>query len=136
MAREHLSHDEFFTGLASLLESHQKSGHGSVFLTQKRLSYDRFPPPSPTKIADDPLWDTRPPEPLPIVVRATDGKSRTKDLKKNAAKVKLSTIVEPNQMDDFFARYAETCKGGIQSLKKRDRSKRKKTKKGKAEKKA
>ncbi|GAM86581.1 hypothetical protein ANO11243_045950 [Dothideomycetidae sp. 11243] len=135
-AREHLSHDEFFSGLVSLLESHHKSGHGSVFMTQKRLSFERFPPPSPTKVADDPLWDTQPPQPLPILVRATDGKSRTKDLKKNANKVKLSTVVEPEQMEEFFARYAETCKAGMQSLKKRDRSKRRKGKKGKAEKKA
>lgn len=69
-------------------------------------------------------------------MRATDGKTQSVDRKKNADKVKLSTVVEPGQMDEFFARYAETCKAGMQGLRKRDRSKRKKAKKGKGEKKA
>ena len=47
---------------------------------------------------------------------------------KNKDKVKLSTIVRPEGIDAFFARYAEVCKAGMQSLKKRDRSKRKKDK--------
>jgi signal recognition particle subunit SRP14 len=80
------------------------------------------------KVANDPLWDTHPPNPLPIIVRATDGKSQTKDRKKNKDKVKLSTIVQPDDIEAFFARYAEVCKTGMQSLKKRDRSKRKKDK--------
>lgn len=80
------------------------------------------------KVADDPLWDLHPPNPLPIIVRATDGKTQTKDRKKNKNKVKLSTIVQPDDIDAFFARYADICKAGMQSLKKRDRSKRKKDK--------
>ena len=42
--------------------------------------------------------------------------------------MKLSTIVQPDDIEGFFARYAEVCKAGMQSLKKRDRSKRKKDK--------
>ena len=80
------------------------------------------------KVADDPLWDLHPENPLPLIVRATDGKSQSKDRKKNKEKVKISTIVQPNNIDAFFARYAEVCKTGMQSLKKRDRSKRKKEK--------
>jgi signal recognition particle subunit SRP14 len=88
-------------------------------------------PASPTakKVPDDPLWDLHPPEPLPILVRATDGKSTKDDRKtKNPNKVKLSTIVQPADIEGFFAKYAEVCKAGMQSLKKRDRSKRKKDK--------
>lgn len=85
---------------------------------------------TPMKVADDPLWDLNPPNPLPIVVRATDGNSQTKDRKKSN-KVKLSTIVQPDDLDAFYTRYADMCKAGMQSLKKRDRSKRKKAKKGK-----
>lgn len=85
---------------------------------------------TPMKVADDPLWDLNPPSPLPIVVRATDGNSQSKDRKKSN-KVKLSTIVQPDDLDAFYTRYADMCKAGMQSLKKRDRSKRKKAKKGK-----
>lgn len=34
-------------------------------------------------------------------------------------------------MDAFYTRYADVCKAGMQALKKRDRSKRKKAKAGK-----
>jgi signal recognition particle subunit SRP14 len=68
-----------------------------------------------------------------VLVRATDGKSQGKDRTKNRQKVKLSTVVQPDDIEAFFARYAEVCKAGMQSLKKRDRSKRKKTKKKGAE---
>ena len=87
-------------------------------------------PPTPSKVADDPLWDLHPDNPLPLIVRATDGKSTKKHDKKtkNKDKVKLSTIVQPDDIETFFARYAEVCKAGMQSLRKRDRSKRKKDK--------
>ena len=86
-------------------------------------------PKPPTKVADDPLWDLNPPNPLPLLVRATDGKSTLDDKEtKNPDKAKLSTIVQPDDIDAFFARYAEICKSGMQSLRKRDRSKRRKDK--------
>lgn len=66
-----------------------------------------------------------------ILIRATDGKSQTADRKKTT-KQKFTTQVRPDDLSDFYGRYAETCKAGMQSLKKRDRSKRKKTKKAKA----
>lgn len=62
-------------------------------------------------------------------MRATNGRSTESDKKtKNKDKPKLSTIVQPDDIEAFFARYAEVCKPGMQSLKKRDRSKRKKDK--------
>lgn len=82
---------------------------------------------TPTKVADDPLWDTHPPNPLPIIVRATNGKSKDK----RDRKVKLSTIVPPDRLEAFYARYADVCKGGMSALKPRDRSKRKKDKRNK-----
>ena len=84
------------------------------------------------KVADDPLWDLHPSNPLPLIVRATDGKSQSKDRTKNNDKIKLSTVVQPDDIEGFFTRYADVCKAGMQSLKKRDRSKRKKDKKKKA----
>ncbi|KAI7325241.1 hypothetical protein KC315_g8022 [Hortaea werneckii] len=131
-----LSADDFFTQLASLIEKTQQKGHGSVYLTQKRLTFNTSNPSDANapaqKVADDPLWDLHPANPLPLIVRATDGKSQSQDRKKNKDKVKLSTIVQPDDVEAFFGRYAEVCKQGMQSLKKRDRSKRKKDKKKKA----
>lgn len=69
----------------------------------------------------DPLWDTHPPSPLPVIVRATDGKSKPR----RGDKVKLSTLVQPDALDAFYARYADVCKAGMTALKPRDRSKRK-----------
>ena len=83
-----------------------------------------FSPDTPTKVADDPLWDLHPENPLPIIVRATNGKSK----EKRADKVKLSTVVQPDALEAFYTRYVEVCKAGMQALKKRDRSKRKKDK--------
>jgi signal recognition particle subunit SRP14 len=39
--------------------------------------------------------------------------------------VKLSTVVQPAELDAFYARYAEACKAGMSALKPRDRTKRK-----------
>jgi len=66
-----------------------------------------------------------------LIIRATDGESQDKDRKKNKNKVKLSTVVKPDELEGFYTRYADICKAGMQALKKRDRSKRKKAKKGK-----
>ncbi|WPH00176.1 Hypothetical protein R9X50_00299900 [Acrodontium crateriforme] len=129
MANPHKSNDEFFTQLASLIEHTQKKGHGAIHLSQKRLTYKTDAAPTPEKIANNPEWDLNIADPLPLLVRATDGKSQSQDRKKNPNKNKLSTIVQPDDIEAFYARYAEVCKAGMQSLKKRDRSKRNKKKK-------
>ncbi|KAL0939435.1 signal recognition particle 14kDa protein [Colletotrichum truncatum] len=114
----HLSHDEFFGELAKLFEQRRGKGKGSVFLVQKRLSYNQDVT-SPT--ATDPFPDLHPAKPLPILVRATNGKSK----KNRASKTKLSTVVEVDVLDGFFTRYADICKAGMSALKPRDRSKKK-----------
>jgi signal recognition particle subunit SRP14 len=73
---------------------------------------------------------------LPIVVRATNGNPKTKKgerwvVSKQSKRVKISTIVKPEDMDAFFSKYSDVCKAGMGSLKKRDRSKRKKKEKKK-----
>nr|POF14953.1 hypothetical protein CFP56_71900 [Quercus suber] len=125
------------------LTADEQKGHGSVYLIQKRRwSFPATPPPclsniisvpqvchdpSSTSTPTAPLSDLEPqPTPLPILIRATDGKSQSKQRKKNSQKVKLSTVVAPEELEAFFTRYADVCKTGMQSLKKRDRSKRKK----------
>ncbi|KAI0098819.1 signal recognition particle 14kD protein [Nemania sp. FL0031] len=123
----HLSNDEFFAKLVQLFDSRKGKDHGSIVLTQKRLSYDQ-----PTSESSDEtaLPDLHPPHPIPILIRATNAKG--KEDRKAKEKVKLSTVVDPDALPAFFERYAEVCKLGMVSLKPRDRSKRK----GKAKKKS
>lgn len=65
----------------------------------------------------------------PLIIRASNGKS--KKLRKE--KIRLSTIVDPDALEAFYGRYAETCKAGMTLLKPRDKSKKKaKAKKKKA----
>lgn len=71
--------------------------------------------------ADDPFPDLNPSEPLPIVVRASNGKSK----RERSKKVKISTIVKPGDLEAFYERYAEVCKAGMTALKPRDRKKKK-----------
>lgn len=80
--------------------------------------------PQVTKNLPDRFDDLRPASPLPVLIRATNGKSKEK---KNE-KIKLSTIVQPDALEAFYLRYADICKSGMQGLKKRDRSGRKKAK--------
>jgi signal recognition particle subunit SRP14 len=73
-----------------------------------------------------------------ILIRATDGNTNAPNpksagkggkssrvTKNKSTKVKMSTIVNPSDLESFYARYAEVCKTGMAGLKKRDRSKRK-----------
>ena len=75
-----------------------------------------------------PFADLHPPHPLPVIIRATNGKSKEK--KKD--KIRISTVVQATELEGFFVKYAEVWKAGMSGLKKRDRSGRKK---GKAKKK-
>ncbi|KAI1478592.1 hypothetical protein K445DRAFT_14735 [Daldinia sp. EC12] len=120
----HLSNDEFFVKLTELFDQKKGKDHGSIVLVQKRLSHDQ-PVPEPT--SDAVLPDLHPPQPMPVLIRATNAKGK----KRREDKVKLSTVVEPDALPAFFDRYAEVCKAGMATLKPRDRSKRK----GKAKKK-
>lgn len=77
-----------------------------------------------------------------ILIRATDGntdapnpKSASKDgkiTKNKSTKIKFSTVVHPDDLESFYARYAEVCKAGMTGLKKRDRRGRKAKTKGAA----
>ncbi|KAE8152223.1 signal recognition particle, SRP14 subunit [Aspergillus avenaceus] len=121
-----LSHEEFFTSLTDLLSKTSQKSRGSVYLTQKPLAgTDSSARPS-------------------ILIRATDGntnapnpkKNKVEKQKKSDSKVKLSTVVAPEDLEGFYTRYAEVCKGGMTGLKKRDRKKGKAKAKGGAKTKA
>ncbi|KAJ6440876.1 signal recognition particle protein domain-containing protein [Purpureocillium lavendulum] len=118
MASQHLSQDEFFGGLEKLFNHRKGSDHGAVYLIQKRLTHDQEGP-APTP--DSPFPDLSPSQPMPIIFRASNGKSG----KSKGDKVKLSTVVKPHELDAFYSRYAEVCKAGMTALKPRDRSKKK-----------
>jgi signal recognition particle subunit SRP14 len=92
------------------------------------VAYDQEPLPEAT--SENPFPDLNPAKPLPILIRATNGKSK----EKRSEKIKLSTVVEADAMDAFFVRYAEVCKAGMSGLKKRDRSKAKEKLKAKKKK--
>lgn len=74
--------------------------------------------------------DLNPSKSIPILIRATDGKSK----KLRDEKIKLSTVVQPDALEGFFIRYAEVCKLGMSGLKKRNRSKAKEKQKAKKKK--
>ncbi|EKJ69478.1 hypothetical protein NXS19_013293 [Fusarium pseudograminearum] len=124
MADSHMSHDEFFAKLGELFDHRKGSDHGSIYLSQKRLIYGQdIAQPS----EEEP--DINPSKPLPLIIKATNGKGK----RDRSKKVKLSTVVNPEDLEAFYVRYADVCKSGMTALKPRDRSKKKaKAKKKKA----
>ncbi|TVY42348.1 Signal recognition particle subunit [Lachnellula subtilissima] len=125
MSKGHLSNDDFFQKLTQLFGS---STHGSIYLSQKRMVYgENVNTGTPESTPSQPFPDLSPSQPLPLIIRASNGKSKEKRDKK----VKLSTIVESDALEGFFARYADVCKTSMSGLKKRDRSKQKEKMKAK-----
>ncbi|KAL4920986.1 signal recognition particle, SRP9/SRP14 subunit [Aspergillus aurantiobrunneus] len=123
-----LGHEEFFTSLTTLLSTASQKSRGSVYLTQTPLLNS----PSSELAAADKSQPS-------ILIRASDGNTNApnpkshpeiKDNKKKETKVKLSTIVQPQELEAFYARYAEVCKAGMTGLKKRDRKSKKAKAKG------
>ncbi|KAE8144009.1 signal recognition particle, SRP14 subunit [Aspergillus pseudotamarii] len=121
----HLGHEEFFSSLSDLLSKTSQKARGSVFLTQKPLI-------DSTASSENASSSSRP----SVLIRATDGNTNApnpknnKVEKKTVSKVKLSTIVAPEDLEAFYTRYAEVCKAGMTGLKKRDRKKGKAKAKG------
>ncbi|KAL5003751.1 signal recognition particle, SRP9/SRP14 subunit [Aspergillus recurvatus] len=123
-----LGHEEFFTSLTTLLTATSQKARGSVYLTQTPLLNTQSPGSADKK--------TQP----PILIRASDGNTNAanpkthpdiKDKKtKKETKVKISTVVQPGELEAFYARYAEICKAGMMGLKKRDRKLKKAKAKG------
>ncbi|EGX96567.1 Signal recognition particle, SRP9/SRP14 subunit [Cordyceps militaris CM01] len=138
MDEQHLSHDQFFEKLNELFGARKGSDHGAIYLTQKRrelshtaiVLYKRqlvntftvtYNSGSMSVAADGDFEDRHPSKPMPVIVRATNGKSK----RAKSSKIKLSTVVQPHDLESFYLRYAEVCKAGMAALKPRDRSKNK-----------
>lgn len=107
--------------MTDLLSKTSQKARGSVYLSQKPMLHGA----TDTETSSQPA----------ILIRASDGNTNAPNPKNNkvqkskSTKVKLSTVVAPEDLEAFYARYAEVCKGGMTGLKKRDR-KQKKAKKG------
>ncbi|BCR87911.1 signal recognition particle 14 kDa protein [Aspergillus chevalieri] len=127
----HLSNEEFFASLTTLLSTTSQKTRGSVYLTQKPLLNT-----TTSTNGDDPSPVSRP----SILIRATDGntnapnpknpKNKIEKSKAKSSKVKISTVVAPEELEGFYGRYAEICKAGMTGLKKRDRKRGKAKGKG------
>ncbi|KAL4872348.1 signal recognition particle, SRP14 subunit [Aspergillus spectabilis] len=126
-----LGHEEFFISLTTLLTTTSQKSRGSVYLTQTPLLH-----PSPESLDSS----NQQQQPL-ILIRASDGNTnapnpkthpeiKDKKTQKKETKVKLSTVVQPAELETFYARYAEVCKAGMTGLKKRDRKLKKAKAKG------
>lgn len=121
-----LDNGEFIKQFESVLS--KNNGKSSVYLTQKRLT---------------PALDIEPTEPLgdlptnvveidsvpantqsyPVLVRISlNGKEKSD--KKD--KIKLSTVVEPAHLEEFWTDYAQAVKNGFIGLKKKEKKKAKK----------
>ncbi|KIN00947.1 hypothetical protein OIDMADRAFT_19029, partial [Oidiodendron maius Zn] len=111
MPKEHLSNDEFLQRLSELFEQRRTKDHGSVFLTQKRMIHGDGTAVAALESTNS-QSDQTPSKPIPILIRATDGKSK----KERQEKIKLSTVVQPEALEVFFVRYAEVCKLGMSGL--------------------
>ncbi|KAK9448158.1 signal recognition particle, SRP14 subunit [Limtongia smithiae] len=124
-AKGRLSNDEFLVQLTALFK--KKAESGTVFLEQKRLTpYDAVEnkhKPSPTDLSE--LQPSATATKHQLLFRATDGATdKTK-------KTKISTVVEADALDGFWTKYANTIRGEVTGLKKKDKKKTKgKKKKG------
>ncbi|KAJ5115795.1 hypothetical protein N7456_000143 [Penicillium angulare] len=119
----HLSHEDFFSALTTLLEKTTGKAQGTVLLTQKPL------PASEANASPS------------VLIRATDANSNApnpksadkgKITKDKSTKVKIGTVVKSEELEEFYTRYAEICKTRMTGLKKRDRKRKAKAKGGAA----
>lgn len=117
---------QFFKQVTSLLT--KNNGKSSIYLTQKRLSYNLDDEINGTEEFSDLSNNVKPilhetklnnSKKYSILIRITDG-NKDKNLK-----IKLSTIVEPEKLDSFWNEYTNILKTGFIGLKKKSKSKKK-----------
>lgn len=121
-----VNNSDFLKQFGDVLEGN--SGKSSIYLTQKRLSPaldldqdegNGIKDLSSNVIPHDDKYSTNSTE-YPILIRiATNDKSK---------KLKISTVVETAQLEQFWVNYAQVIKSGFIGLKKKDKKKSKKSK--------
>lgn len=116
----HIDNSEFLTQVQQLLDSN--NGTSSVYITQKRLTSSVEDSEGIDDLASN-VVDYNKKYPVnkhqyPVLVRVATGKK----------KKKLSTVVEKDNLDQFWNEYAQVIKAGFVGLKKKDKKKSKKNK--------
>jgi len=109
-----VSNDEFLAQLSLLFKD--AKAEGSVHLGQKRLAKD----------GPDSVLHAKQ-APYALVFRASNGRStRGKSSGKHASRSHCSTIVNPENLGEFWRRYSESIKKGAAGLRKKEKKKAKK----------
>lgn len=93
-----LDNDKFLVALAQLFD--RAESEGSVYLNQKRLTHGESGIES----------GTGPSGPFPVIFRASDG-ARNRSLR-----VKISTVVAPQDLSLFFPEYTRVITRGARGL--------------------
>ncbi|CCE80057.1 Piso0_003154 [Millerozyma farinosa CBS 7064] len=122
-----LNNKEFLNEVKSLLETN--NGESSVYFTQKRLKpalalnetegIDDLA----SNVVDSKIGSKNEQQ-YGILIRVAASSS---DKSAGSKKTKLSTVVETNQLDEFWNDYAQVLKAGLTGLKKKEKKKSKKT---------
>ncbi|PVH14467.1 uncharacterized protein CXQ87_002608 [Candidozyma duobushaemuli] len=117
-----LNNAEFISKVEAILASNE--GKSSVYFTQKRLStplekesIDSVKDLSSNVVEHPTAYPTNT-QSYPVLIRATLGKKDSK----------ISTVVEPANLDAFWSEYAQVLKTGFVGLKKKEKKKAKKSK--------
>lgn len=129
-----LNNADFLKRLTNILEVNE--GTSSVYLTQKRLlpalstseSQDNMSDLSSNVIENFPFKTVSNTNIYPVLIRASMNPRRTNEgtIEK---KLKLSTVVEANNLDIFWDDYSQVIKNNFVGLKKKEKKKSKKPKK-------
>lgn len=117
-----LNNTEFLAKVTDVLTSNE--GKSSVYFTQKRLSLT-LEPATPNNIndlssnvVDHPKEFPTNTTSYPVLIRFTLGDKKSK----------VSTVIEPEDLDKFWSEYAQILKTGFVGLKKKEKKKAKKSK--------
>ena len=129
-----LNNADFLKRLSNILEVNE--GKSSVYLTQKRLlsalpindNQDNMSDLSSNVIEKVPSKIVPNTNTYPVLIRASMNSKHTSEgtIKK---KLKISTIVETNNLDIFWDDYSQVIKNNFVGLKKKEKKKSKKAKK-------
>lgn len=134
-----VNNSEFLKQFGGFLE--ENKGKSSVYVTQKRLSPALDLDDAKTENISGETSITKNIKDLPSKVISNDGKYEINEIeypvlirisingdKSKNKKIKLSTVVETSQLEQFWGNYAQVVKSGFIGLKKKDKKKNKKGK--------
>ncbi|ORY74324.1 signal recognition particle 14kD protein-domain-containing protein [Leucosporidium creatinivorum] len=129
-----LSNQDFLKQLQDLFDARKSSG--SVFLTEKRFTYEPAASTTAGAAGDVEMGEAsgsgtggeegegaavkaeEEHKEYPCLLRATDGKGKQ-------SKVKISTLIQPNDHETFSLAYGSLLKASLSSLRKKKKTKRK-----------